>query len=287
MTPLRRRMIEDMTLRNFTPQTIEAYVQSVARFARHFGISPDRLGLEQLRTYLLHLRQEQHFSVSYCNRTRCALRFFYQVTLGQDCPLDRLGPVKQPRILPVVLSADEVVQFFTAVTNFKHRTILMTAYAAGLRVSEVTRLRVTDIDSQRMVIRVAQAKGQKDRYVMLSPRLLEILRDYWRAARPPGDYLFPGTRWDQPLSTDTVQEAARQARQRAGLSKHVTVHTLRHSFATHLLEAGTDLRTIQVLLGHRSFSTTARYVHIATAALSTTRSPFDQLNLPAEGRTRS
>jgi integrase/recombinase XerD len=286
MTPLRRRMIEDMTLRNFTAQTIHAYVYSVVCFARHFHISPDLLGLEHLRTYLLHLTQVRRLSVSYCNRTRCALRFFYQVTLGRDFPLDSLGRVKQPRKLPVVLSAEEVTQFLTAVTNFKHRTILMTAYATGLRVSEVVRLRVTDIDSQRMVIRVSEGKGQKDRYVMLSPNLLQILRQYWKTARP-GEYLFPGALPTRPISADSVQDACCLARRRAGLRKHITVRTLRHSFATHLLEAGTDLRTIQVLLGHRSISTTARYVHVATAALSTTRSPFDLLHLPSQRETQS
>ncbi len=285
MTPLRRRMIEDMTLRNFTPKTVQAYVRCVARFARYFQTSPDLLGPEHLRTYLLHLLQERRVSMSYYNLTRCALRFFYQVTLGQDRALESLGPVKQPRTLPVVLSSDEVARFLTAVTNLKHRAILMTAYAAGLRVSEVTRLRVADIDSQRMVICVRQGKGQKDRYVMLSPRLLEILRTYWRTVRP-GDYLFPGAQPHQPISTAAVRKVCHRARQDAGLSKHVTTHTLRHSFATHLLEAGTDLRTIQVLLGHRSFSTTARYVHVATASLPSTRSPLDRLNLPTPGDSR-
>lgn len=286
MTPLRRRMIEDMTLRNFTDETIHAYVSSVASFARYFHTSPDRLGLEHLRTYLLHLTQERHLSVSYCNRTRCALRFFYQVTLGQNLSLDTLGRVKQPRKLPIVLSAEEVTRFLTAVTNIKHRTILMTAYATGLRVSEVTRLRISDIDSQRMVIRVAEGKGRKDRYVMLSPSLLLILRQYWKTVRP-GDYLFPGAWPARPISADSVQDACRLARRRAGIGKPITVRTLRHSFASHLLEAGTDLRTIQVLLGHRSISTTARYVHVATAALSTTHSPFDLLRLPSQRGTQS
>jgi integrase/recombinase XerD len=272
MTPLRRRMVDDMTLRNFTPATIEAYVRCVARFARHFRSSPDLLGPEQVRAYLLHLLQERHVSLSYYKLTRCALRFFYRETLGRDDVPQSLAPVKQPRTLPVVLGPDELARFFAAVKNLKHRALLMTAYAAGLRVSEVTRLRVTDIDSARMVIRVRHGKGQKDRYVMLSPRLLEGLRAYWRAARP-GDFLFPGAGAGRRLT--------------AGLDKHVTVHTLRHSFATHLLESGTDLRTIQVLLGHHSFSTTARYVHVATASLPSTRSPFDRLDLAGPGGRRS
>jgi len=286
MTPLRRRMIDDMTLRNFSLKTIQAYVRCVARFAYYFHRSPEHLGPEQIRAYLLYLLQERRVSLSYYNLTRCALRFFYRVTLGRDDVPGSIAPAKQPRTLPVVLSPDELVRFFAAVANLKHRAILMTAYAAGLRVSEVTHLRVSDIDSQRMVIHVRRGKGQKDRYAMLSPRLLEILRAYWKAARP-ADFLFPGAVPEQPITTGSVRRVCYRARRAAGLAKHVTVHTLRHSFATHLLEAGTDLRTIQVLLGHRSFSTTARYVHVATASLPSTRSPLDRLELTPRGAHRS
>jgi len=286
MTPLRRRMIDDMTLRNFTTATIDAYVRCVARFATHFHCSPDRLGREHVRSYLLHLLNQQHVSHSYYKLTRCALRFFYRETLGRDDVPASLAPVKQPRSLPVVLGPDELARFFVAIKNLKHRALLMTAYAAGLRVSEVTHLRVADIDSARMVIRVRHGKGRKDRYVMLSPRLLEILRAYWKVARP-GDFLFPGAAPDRPLTTGSVRKVCSRARRAAGLDKHVTVHTLRHSFATHLLEAGTDLRTIQVLLGHHSFNTTARYVHVATASLPSTKSPFDRLDLAPRGGRRS
>lgn len=286
MTPLRRRMIDDMTLRNFTPSTIQAYVRCVARFALHFHCSPERLGPEHVRAFLLHLINERGVSMSYCNQTRCALRFFYRVTLGRDDIGSSIAPARQPRTLPVVLSTDEVARFFAAVGNLKHRAILMTAYAAGLRVSEVTRLHVADIDSQRMVIHVRQGKGQKDRYVMLSPRLLEILRAYWKAVRPEM-LLFPGATNDRPITTACVRKACYRARQAAHLGKPVVVHTLRHSFATHLLEAGTDLRTIQVLLGHRSFSTTARYVHVATASLPSIQSPLDRLDLNPRGGRRS
>jgi site-specific recombinase XerD len=214
------------------------------------------------------------------------LRFFYRETLGRDdAPISR-APVKQPRTLPVVLGPDELARFFAAITNLKHRAIIMTAYAAGLRVSEVTRLRVTDIDSARMVIRVCQGKGQKDRYVMLSPRLLEILRAYWKSARPR-DFLFPGAVANQPITTGTVGKVCGRARRDAGLAKHITIHTLRHSFATHLLEAGTDLRTIQLLLGHRSLNTTARYVHVAIASLPKTRSPLEGLDLTQREDQRS
>ena len=189
--------------------------------------------------------------------------------------------------LPVVLSLEEVTRFFEAITSLRHRAILMTAYAAGLRISEVLALRVDDIDSQRMVIRIRQAKGSKDRYVMLSPRLLTLLREYWKAHRrrkvyQPSPWLFPGNVPGRPLSDKPVYEACQAACLAAGLDKHVTVHTLRHSFATHLLEAGTDLRTIQILLGHRSLNTTARYLHVATAALESTHSPLDRLNLPSQ-----
>lgn len=285
MTPLRRRMIDDMTLRNFAPKTIQAYVRCVARFARHGRCSPEHLGPEHVRDYLLYLLNERHVSLSYYNVTRCALRFFYTVTLGRDDVPQAIVPAKQPRTLPVVLSREEVACFFAAIGPLKHRALLMTAYAAGLRVSEVARLRVCDIDSARMVIRVVQGKGAKDRYVMLSPRLLAILRAYWKVGRPHG-YLFPGTRPETHVSVKTVEKACHRACQAAGLSKQVTVHTLRHSFATHLLEAGTDLRTIQVLLGHRSFGTTARYVHVATASLPAVRSPLDDLDLAPRGAHR-
>jgi integrase/recombinase XerD len=286
MTPLRRRMIEDMTLRNFTRQTIQSYVLCIARFARYFNRSPQDLGPEEVRAYLLYLVQERRVSLSYYKQVRSALRFLYRVTLGRDDVPDGIPPVKQPRTLPVVLSPDEVARFFAAIKNVKHRAMLMTAYAGGLRVSEVTQLRAADIDSQRMVIRVRQGKGRKDRYVMLSPRLLQILRAYWKAVRPR-DFLFPGAMLDRPLTTESIKKVCQRARRAAGLSKNITAHTLRHSFATHLLESGTDLRTIQVLMGHQSFSTTARYVHVATASLPSIKSPLDRLDLPARGGRQS
>jgi integrase/recombinase XerD len=285
MTPLRRRMIDDMTLRNFTPKTIQAYVWCVARLARHFHASPDSLSPEQVRAFLLHTRKERGASMGHYNQIRCALRFFYSVTLDRDDILETIVPARQPQTLPVVLSPDEVARFFSAIRNVKHRAILMTTYAAGLRVSEVTQLRVADIDSRRMVIHVRNGKRQKDRYVMLSPRLLEILRAYWKAVRP-GEILFPGATPDRPITPGSVRQVCCRARQAAGLGKHVVVHTLRHSFATHLLEAGTDLRTIQVLLGHRSFNTTARYVHVATASLPSIHSPLDRLDLNPRGDQR-
>jgi integrase/recombinase XerD len=286
MTPLRRRMIEDMTLRNFTQQTIDTYVQCIARFARYFKSSPEHRSPEDVRAYLVHLVQERRVSLSYYKQTRSALRFLYRVSLGRNDVLDAIPALKEPRTLPVVLSPDEVARFFAAIRNIKHRAILMTAYAAGLRVSEVTQLQATDIDSQRMVIRVRQGKGRKDRYVMLSPRLLEALRAYWKAVRPQG-VLFPGAIPGQPITTGSINKVCQRARKSAGLDKKITAHTMRHSFATHLLEAGTDLRTIQVLLGHSSFSTTARYVHVATASLPSIKSPLDRLDLTPRGGQRS
>jgi integrase/recombinase XerD len=286
MTPLRRRMIEDMSLRNFTPGTITVYVNCVARFAQHFHTSPDRLGPEEVRAYLIHLVQERRASWSYYNQNLQALRFLYNNTLGRDWVLQHIACPKRPKRLPVVLSADELVRFFAVINSLKHRALLMSAYAAGLRLSEVATLRVDDIDSRRMVIRVRQGKGRKDRYVMLSPRLLELLRCYWKAARPR-IWLFPGRDHDRPIGVRTVTRACQRAVRAAGLDKRVTVHTLRHSFATHLLEAGTDLRTIQVLLGHHSPRTTALYTHVSPAALRATTSPFDQLNLEIGGGPRS
>jgi site-specific recombinase XerD len=282
MTPLRRRMTEDLILHNRSPKTIRLYINRVADFARYFHTPPDRLGPEHVRAYLLHLVQERRVSWNVYRQARLALQFFYKVTLGRDGVVDHIACPKAPQKLPVVLSQDEMARFLDALDNLKHRALLMTAYAAGLRLSEVARLRVADIDSARMVIHVRQGKGQKDRDVMLSPRLLAVLRAY-RAAYRPGPYLFPGQKPDRPVALRTVQMVCERALKASGLSKHVHMHTLRHSFATHLLESGTDLRTIQVLLGHHSFSTTARYLHITTAALKSTRSPFDGLDVPAGG----
>jgi site-specific recombinase XerD len=278
-------MIDDMRLRNFAPGTVSVYVNCVARFARHFGKSPELLGPEDVRAYLLHLIEQRRPSWSYYNQIVQALRFLYKVTLGRDWALEYIAYPKQPKRLPVVLSPTEVTRFFAAVGRLKDRALLMTAYAAGLRISEVAALRVEDIDSRRMVIRVRQGKGRKDRYVMLSPRLLDLLRRYWKAARPR-TWLFPGQTPDRPVSVRTVTRTCRRALQAAGLEKRVTVHTLRHSFATHLLEAGTDLRTIQVLLGHASPRTTAVYTHVSPAAVRATISPLDRLDLEAAGRAR-
>ncbi len=285
MTPLRRRMIQDMQLRNFAPGTVSVYVNCVARFAKHFGRSPESRGPEAVRAYLLHLIEQPHISWGYYNLHLQALRFLYNVTLGRPAVIEHVACPRRPKRLPVVLGPDELTRFFAAVGSLKHRATLMTAYAAGLRVAEVAALRVRDIDSHRMVLRVQQGKGRKDRYVMLSPKLLELLRAYWKAARPD-TWLFPNRDGDGPITTGAVMKACRQARRASGLEKHVTVHTLRHSFATHLLEAGIDLRTIQVLLGHDSPRTTAVYTHVSPAAVRVTVSPLDRLDLAPGGGPR-
>lgn len=282
MTPLRRRMLTDLRVRNYAPSTQKLYVSHVARFAAHFGRSPAELGAEQVRAYQRYLVDEKKVSWSYFNQAVCALRFLYRVTLDRPGMIEHLPFPRKERRLPTVLSTEEVVRFFDAISNLKHRALLLTVYAAGLRVSEVVSLRVADIDSKRMVIHVRQAKGNKDRLVMLSPVLLEALRRYCRLARPH-DWLFPGQDPTRPLTTRTVQRVCRKASDAAGLSKRVTVHTLRHSFATHLLESGADLRVIQTLLGHSSLRTTSIYTHVSTQRLKEVRSPLDRLEQTLTG----
>jgi integrase/recombinase XerD len=278
VSPLRHRMIEDMTVRNLSPYTQRNYLFAVARFARHFRISPAEVGPEQLRDYLNHLVARK-VSSSYFNVNVAALRFLYTVTLERNWILARLPLQRKPYKLPTVLSVEEVTRFLAAVPDLKMRTVLVTAYAAGLRVFEVVAVRVSDIDSQRMVLRVASGKGGRERLLMLSSKLLDLLRAYWKAARPRGEWLFPGRDPGQHISVRSVQLACQTARDAAGIGKHITMHTLRHSFATHLLEAGTDLCTIKLLLGHRSLSTTARYLHVATNNVCATPSPLDRLDL--------
>jgi integrase/recombinase XerD len=274
ISPLRRRMIEDMTVRNLSPATQRSYIHAVTKISRHFGCSPARLDVEDVRAFQVHLIANG-ISWASLNQIVCALRFFYGVTLGRDTVPERIARAREPQKLPVVLGADEVVRFLEAVASLKSRAALTCAYAAGMRVSEVVRLKVADIDSARMVIRVECGKGGKDRYVMLSPQLLTVLRTYWRLARPD-PWMFPGRSADKPIEQNVLHAACRSA---AGLDKRVTVHVLRHSFATHLLENGTDIRIIQVLLGHGHLSTTARYTRVSTHMIATTQSPLDRLSL--------
>jgi integrase/recombinase XerD len=281
MTPLRHRMIEDMQIRNLAPETQRAYLQQIAQFARHFGKSPELLGPDEIRTYQLHLTQDRQLSASSIMVAVAALRFLYKVTLKREWSIDEVVPTcRKPQRLPVVLSREEVGRFLDAVEILKHRVILTVCYAAGLRISEAVRLAPAAIDSQRMVIRVDEGKGRKDRYVMLSPTLLDILRSYWRIARPE-QWLFPGDLPGQPITASAVEDVCRKARRQANIGKPVTPHALRHAFAVHLLESGADLRTIQLLLGHRCLSTTARYLRLATSKVCATASPLDALQAGA------
>ena len=279
MTKLRQRMIEDMEIRNLSPNTQLSYLQQVSGFAKYCHRSPEEVGPEEIRAYQVHLTTERKLAPGTLCIVASALRFLYKVTLKREWVDAEIPLPKKPYILPVILSREEVFHFLESIASFKHRTILMTAYAAGLRISEATRLKLTDIDSQRMMLRVEQGKGQKDRYVMLSPQLLEILRAYWKVTHPKV-WLFPGDLPGRPITRSAVEQACQKARRVSGIKKPITPHSLRHGFATHLLEAGTDVRTIQLLMGHRSLATTARYLKVATTTVCATTSPFDLLPRP-------
>jgi integrase/recombinase XerD len=287
MTSLRRRMIEDMQVRNLALNTQRSYVEQVSRFARHFNKSPELLGPEEIRAYQVYLTNEKKLKPSSVVTAAAALRFVYKVTLKKTWRFEEVIPApKMPEKLPVVLSPEEVLQFLDCITHIKHRAILTTCYAAGLRISEAVCLKTADIDSQRMVIRVDQGKGQRDRYVMLSPALLEILRSWWRVEKPR-HWLFPGDIPGHHISTCAVGDACRNARKISGIRKPIAPHSLRHGFAVHLLESGTDIRTIQLLLGHRSLATTARYLRIATSKVCSTASPLDLLPRPVNTESKA
>jgi site-specific recombinase XerD len=277
ISPLRRRMIDDMTIRNLSPATQRSYLHAVTKFSRYFGCSPDRLGLEDVRAFQVHL-VSSGLSWPALNQTVCALRFFFGVTLGHAEIPERIAYARTPAKLPTILNGDEIVRFLEAVPSLRTRTALTTAYAAGLRASEAVHLKVRDVDGERGIIRVEHGKGGKDRNVMLSGQLLAILRVYWRLARPEV-WLFPGRDETKPIDVQVLYSACRSACTAAGIDKRVTVHTLRHSFATHLLESGTDIRIIQVLLGHNNLSTTARYTKVSNTLIRSTTSPLDRLTL--------
>lgn len=267
----------DMAIRGFSESTREVYVGCVRNFTRFFGRSADELTIEHINQYQHHLVRDKKASSGYFNVVVAAIRFFYQVTLKKDWNITHIPYRKTGRRLPEILSQEEVVRFFTAIPNLKHRVILMTIYAAGLRISEVLHLRPSDIDSQRMVIRVDQGKGRKDRYVMLSPVLLELLREYWRIVRPK-TWLFAHRFQDKPLTSRGILNVAHKAREAAGIRKAVRTHSLRHAFATHLLEKGANIRVIQTLLGHRSLRSTEIYTHVSRTYLQDTKSPLDDLS---------
>ena len=270
-------MIEDMTIRKLASKTQHDYVQRVKNFTAYLGRSPDTASSEDLRRYQLHLTASG-VGVPTVNQTVSTLRFFFKVTLGRPDLVERTAFVHEPRKLPVVLSPEEVARLLDAAPSLKYKAALSVAYGAGLRVSEVVALKIGDIDSKRMVIRVEQGKGRKDRYVMLSPHLLELLRAWWRAARPQG-WLFPGRNRVQPMTTRQLNRACHVAADMAEIGKPVSMHTLRHSFATHLLEQNIDIRVIQVLLGHARLDTTALYTRVATKTIQQVMSPLDRITL--------
>lgn len=279
MTPLRQRFVDDLRLRNYSPRTIQAYVAGVARLANHFRRSPALLGPEELRTFQLHLIQTG-VSWSLFNQSVCAWKLFYGQTLGRPDVVPFVRFAKRPKSLPVVLAPAEVVQLFAAARPGVERVLLQTDYALGLRVSELIRLQVNDLDSRRMVVHVQAGKGRKDRLVPLSPQLLEELRTYWRQYRP-APWLFPGKKPGTHRSAASVQRLVGRVARRAGLTKAITVHTLRHSYATHQLEAGLDLLTLQRVLGHTRLQTTAAYVHLTTRQLQRTPGLLEWLARPA------
>ena len=278
MTPMRKRMIHELELHRKSPKTVEAYVTAVAQLARHYGCPPDRISLEQVREFLHYLIVERKLAFSSCNQKLAGIRFFYRHVLGQE-KFDLRVPAKRSGKLPEPLGRREIARLLEAPGNAKHRVLLMTCYATGLRVSELVHLRPEDVHSERMLIHVRQGKGRKDRYTLLSPRLLEALRDYWRAYRPH-EWLFFGRDRTGPLPVATAQKIYYAAKRRAGIQRGHGIHTLRHSFATHLMEAGVDLPTLQRLLGHTSLATTAKYLHVTSKHLRGVSSPLDLLRMP-------
>lgn len=279
ISPLRQRMIEEMRMRQLAPKTREAYIRAVLHFTRYLRRSPDTATAEELRGYQLHC-VKQGISAITLNATITGLKFFFEATLGQKEVMAKMHPVRVRRTLPIILSREEVARLIEAAKTLKHRTALSVAYGAGLRVSEVTALKVGDIDSQRMLLRVEQGKGHKDRYALLPPILLERLRIWWRHAHAagkilPGGYLFPGLDPMDSMSTRQLNRAVHEAAEAAHIDKRVSMHSLRHAFATHLLEQGENIRTIQVLLGHKKLETTALYTHVATETLRKVLSPLE------------
>jgi site-specific recombinase XerD len=270
-------MEEDLRLKGYSPSTRRNYLLYCRRFAAHYRRSPRELGEEEIRRFLLHQIQIEQLSYDTYRQVRSALKFLYTVTLGRPWEVERIPfPKYRQRPLPNVPRADDLTALFSALHSLKYRAVLMTCYAAGLRISEACHLRVEDVDSCRMVLRVRQGKGAKERYTILSPRLLEMLRCYWRVEKPR-DWLFPGATAAGHICAETVRQVFRRARDQAGLSRRLTPHSLRHAFATHLLDAGTDLVLIQTLLGHRSIKTTSRYTHVSLQRIQKAVSPLEQL----------
>ena len=279
MGKLRDQMLVDLQLRGATPRTQKAYLREVSNFAKYFNRSPKELGEGELKEYMLYLMKERHLSDGTFRFYVAALKFLYRTTLKREWVVEKIKCPKRKRKLPVVLDISEVESLFSVTTNLKHKAILMITYSSGLRVSETARLKMTDIDSKRMMVRVRQGKGGNDRYSILSQTALEHLRQYWRKYRPT-EWLFAGAKKDDPITTHSIQLMFYAAKKRAGITKPVSVHTLRHSFATHLIEAGTSLHHVQMLLGHRSPTTTTVYLHVSRLNLAQVISPLDQAPKP-------
>ena len=276
MTALRQRMLEDLRIRKYAPTTVACYIRSVAEFAQHFNKPPDQLGPEEIRSWQLFLLREKRVKLSTYIQAVCALRFFYHNTLHRRIEIDRIPLPRYEKKLPVVLSKTEVKALLEAPKNLKHRAMLATMYGAGLRVSEVAHLKVCDLDRERHVIWVRGGKGHKDRQVMLAQSLRDLLVAYWRWKRPI-EWLFPGGKPDCPIGTNSVFRACQKAARQAGVTKPIHPHSLRHAFATHLLDEGVNLLVIQTLLGHAHLKTTARYLHLSDSAVRSTRSPLETL----------
>jgi integrase/recombinase XerD len=275
MGKLRDQMQEDLLLKAYSPNTQRSYLRCVRNFAKHYMISPAEMGEQEVRDFLLHLVRDRQASPATLDMHVNALKFLYNITLKRPEVVKRIAHPKKPKTLPVILSPEEVLQIFAAIRSVKHKAIIATAYAAGLRISEVCGLRIADIDSQRMRIHVHAGKGKKDRYVMLAESLLDLLRQYYQKARPQGEYLFPGYNPQRPICTTAVSKVLQKVVRQLGLTKKVSMHTLRHCFATHLLERGTDIRILQVLLGHSSIRTTLRYTHVTDPLVQKLVSPLD------------
>jgi site-specific recombinase XerD len=283
MVRLRDKMREDLQLRGLRSNTIDTYIGCVRRFVEHFALPPAKLGAAEVRRYLLHLIREAKVAPPTVNIYAAAISFLFKVTLKRPHVVAEVVRMKTPMHLPRFLSGTEVERLLAALPTLKHRAMIMLAYGAGLRVSEVARLEIGDIDAKRMVLHIRDAKRGRERYVMLSPRLLAALRAYWKSARPSGPRLFPGRDPSKPITRAAIHKAICKAAREAGIAKRLGPHVLRHSFATHLLEGGTDLRTLQVLLGHASLGSTVRYLHVTTARVQELRSPLDDLGTP-QGR---
>lgn len=285
MGKLRDQMEMDLRLRRYSKRTRTEYLRCMHNFTKFFMRSPDQMGEKEIRTFLVHLVEEQKVSASVQKMYIAGIKFFYANTLKRPEVVHHLSYPKVPKSLPDILSAQEVLALFDAIESVKYRAIMATAYASGMRISEVCNLHCRgDIDSQRMLIHIRSGKGAKDRYVMLSEHLLTFLREYFRQVRPSGIYLFPGQDPNQPISPSAVRSVFNKAVRSLGTPKHITPHCLRHAFATHLLEAGTDIRVIQVLLGHSSIRTTTRYTRVSNAHIGKTRSPLDLITPPQGGR---